>query len=292
MRCSRPIRPPSWHPVNTKDLLKRGKETLAAKDIGAVDAELLLAHVLGIQRMELHAKSIEISEDDVEQYEHYLDRRLTGEPTQYIVGTAPFRYLEYQVGPGVLIPRPETELLVDEVLHHIASLPDPISVVDLGSGSGAIAISIASETAGKKNVHVVAVEKSAEAAEWLNKNIALHDVNVRVVIDDAQGALDGVKCDVVVANPPYVPTDAVLPIEVTREPAEALFGGDVTGMVIPRAFIAAAARLLKPGGFLAMEHGEHQEKAMHEALAEKFERVRTHKDLNERPRFTTAYLKL
>jgi len=292
MRCSRPIRPPSWHPVNTKDLLKRGKEILAAKDIGAVDAELLLAHVLGIERMELHAKTIEVSEDDVEQYEHYLDRRIAGEPTQYIVGTAPFRYLEYQVGPGVLIPRPETELLVDELLHHIASLPDPISVVDLGSGSGAIAISIASETAGKKNVHVVAVEKSREAAEWLNKNIALHDVNVRVVIDDAQSALEGVKCDVVVANPPYVPTDALLPKEVTREPSEALFGGDVTGMVIPRAFIATAARLLKPGGFLAMEHGEHQEKAMHEALAEQFERVRTHKDLNERPRFTTAYLKL
>ena len=278
--------------MNTKDLLKRGKEILAAKDIGAVDAELLLAHVLGIERMELHAKTIEVSEDDVEQYEHYLDRRIAGEPTQYIVGTAPFRYLEYQVGPGVLIPRPETELLVDELLHHIASLPDPISVVDLGSGSGAIAISIASETAGKKNVHVVAVEKSREAAEWLNKNIALHDVNVRVVIDDAQSALEGVKCDVVVANPPYVPTDALLPKEVTREPSEALFGGDVTGMVIPRAFIATAARLLKPGGFLAMEHGEHQEKAMHEALAEQFERVRTHKDLNERPRFTTAYLKL
>jgi len=292
MRCSRPIRPPSWHPVNTKDLLKRGKEILAAKDIGAVDAELLLAHVLGIERMELHAKTIEVSEDDVEQYEHYLDRRIAGEPTQYIVGTAPFRYLEYQVGSGVLIPRPETELLVDEVLHHIASLPDPISVVDLGSGSGAIAISIASETAGKKNVHVVAVERSTEAAEWLNKNIALHDVNVRVVIDDAQSALEGVKCDVVVANPPYVPTDAVLPTEVTREPGEALFGGDVTGMVIPRAFIAAAARLLKPGGFVAMEHGEHQEAAMHEALAECFERIRTHKDLNERPRFTTAYLKL
>ena len=244
--------------MNTKDLLKRGKEILAAKDIGAVDAELLLAHVLGIERMELHAKTIEVSEDDVEQYEHYLDRRIAGEPTQYIVGTAPFRYLEYQVGPGVLIPRPETELLVDELLHHIASLPDPISVVDLGSGSGAIAISIASETAGKKNVHVVAVEKSREAAEWLNKNIALHDVNVRVVIDDAQSALEGVKCDVVVANPPYVPTDALLPKEVTREPSEALFGGDVTGMVIPRAFIATAARLLKPGGFLAMEHGEHQ----------------------------------
>lgn len=278
--------------MNTKDLLKRGKDLLAAKQIGAVDAELLLAFTLGVERMDLHAKSMDVTEDDVEQYEHYLERRLTGEPTQYIAGTAPFRYLEFQVGPGVLIPRPETELLVDEVLHHIASLADPVSVVDLGSGSGAIAISIASESAGKKTVHVVAVEKSSEAAQWLNQNIALHDVNVRVVVDSAESALVGVKCDVVVANPPYVPTDAVLPLEVTREPSEALFGGDVTGMVIPRAFIAAATRLLKPGGFLAMEHGEGQAAVMHEALSENFERVRTHSDLNERPRFTTAYLKL
>jgi release factor glutamine methyltransferase len=278
--------------VNTKDLLKRGKELLAAKDIGGVDAELLLAFVLGINRMELHAKSIDVNEDDIEQFEHFLDRRITGEPTQYIMGTAPFRYLEYQVGPGVLIPRPETELLVDEVLHHVAALPDPISVVDLGSGSGAIAISIASETLGKKNVHVVAVEKSTEAADWLNKNIALHDVNVRVVVEDVTTALDGVKCDVVVANPPYVPDDAILPTEVKREPAEALFGGDATGMEIPKVFISAAARLLKPGGFLAMEHGEHQEAAIQAALGEHFERIRTHRDLNERPRFTTAFLKL
>ena len=274
--------------MNTKDLLKRGKDLLAAKQIGAVDAELLLAFTLGVERMDLHAKSMDVTEDDVEQYEHYLERRLTGEPTQYIVGTAPFRYLEFQVGPGVLIPRPETELLVDEVLHHIASLADPVSVVDLGSGSGAIAISIASESAGKKTVHVVAVEKSSEAAQWLNQNIALHDVNVRVVVDSAESALVGVKCDVVVANPPYVPSNENLSAEVRKEPAVALFGGDLAGLSIPAQFILAAARLLPAGGFLAIEHHEMQTSAISELLSAQFHEINPANDLTGRPRFTTA----
>ena len=292
MHYLRPIKPRSWLQVTIKDLLVSGKATLAEKLIGPVDAELILAHLLGVTRMDMHSRVIEKSDEELEiiseQFHQAIKDRIAGTPTQYIVGEAAFRYLDYDVGPGVLIPRPETELLVDEVLHQMASMPDPISVIDLGSGSGAIAIAIASESAGKKNVHVVAVEKSPEAAHWLNMNIARHDVNVRVVIEDAVTALDGIKCDIVTANPPYVPNDQELPLELNAEPAIALFGGPNDGMFAPKQFIAAAARLLKPGGFFAIEHNEIQGPAIAEVMASDFEAIALHSDLTERPRFTTG----
>ena len=275
-----------------KDLLKLGKDQLATKNIAPVEAELLLAHALGVNRMELHSRTIELSDEQAtevqEIYTQAIAERLTGKPAQYIIGSAPFRYLEYEVGPGVLIPRPETESLVDEVLHQLNTFADPVSLVDLGSGTGAIAISIASETAGKKVVHVVAVEKSAEAITWLERNIAKHDVNVRVVKGDAATALDGIKCDVVVANPPYLPDGAQIPQELNFEPAEALFGGPANGMSTPLLFIEAAIRLLKPGGLFAIEHNELQGPLIADELGSNFETIALHRDLTDRPRFTTA----
>ena len=278
--------------MSVKDLLKLGKDQLATKNIAPVEAELLLAHALGINRMELHGRVIELSQDQAteatEIYNQAIAERLTGKPTQYIVGNAPFRYLEYEVGPGVLIPRPETESLVDEVLHQLNTFADPVSLVDLGSGTGAIAISIASETAGKKVVHVVAVEKSKEAIIWLQKNIAKHDVNVRIIEEDVATALEGIKCDVVVANPPYLPDGAQIPQELNFEPAQALFGGPANGMAAPLIFIEAAARLLKAGGLLAIEHNELQGPLIASELEREFENIALHRDLTDRPRFTTA----
>ena len=275
-----------------KDLLKLGKDQLATKNIAPVEAELLLAHALGINRMELHSRAIELSPEQAgetsEIYNQAIAERLTGKPTQYIVGTAPFRYLEYEVGPGVLIPRPETESLVDEVLHQLNTFADPVSLVDLGSGTGAIAISIASETSGKKVVHVVAVEKSKDAIFWLQKNIAKHDVNVRIIEEDVATALEGIKCDVVVANPPYLPDGVQIPQELNFEPAQALFGGPANGMAAPLIFIEAAARLLKAGGLLAIEHNELQGPLIASELAGEFENIALHRDLTDRPRFTTA----
>lgn len=275
-----------------RELLKFGKEQLATKNIGSVDAELLLANILGINRMELHSKVIDLDAEQAretqDRYNKAIAQRLTGMPTQYIVGNAPFRYLEYEVGPGVLIPRPETELLVDEVLHQLNTFAEPVSVVDLGSGTGAIAISIASETAGKKEVHVVAVEKSAEALVWLNKNISKHDVPVRIIESDAASALIGIKCDVVVANPPYLPDGAKVPQELVFEPDMALFGGPANGMQVPNEFIKAAARLLKSGGLFAIEHNELQGPLIAKELSEDFEAIALHNDLTDRPRFTTA----
>ena len=278
--------------MSVRELLKFGKEQLATKNIGAVDAELLLANILGVNRMELHSKVIEMdaeqAQENKELYTKAIAQRLTGMPTQYIVGTAPFRYLEYEVGPGVLIPRPETELLVDEVLHQLNTFAEPVSVVDLGSGTGAIAISISSETSGKKEIHVVAVEKSPEALIWLNKNIAKHDVPVRIIESDAAHALEGIKCDVVVANPPYLPDGAKVPQELIFEPSMALFGGPANGMAIPNEFIKAAARLLKSGGLFAIEHTDLQGPLIAKELEADFEAIALHNDLTQRPRFTTA----
>jgi len=278
--------------VSVKDLLKFGKEQLASKNIEAVEAELLLANLLGVNRMELHARVIDLNneqgETTKELYSQAIAERLTGKPTQYIVGSAPFRYLEYEVGPGVLIPRPETEPLVDEVLHQLNTFADPVSLVDLGSGTGVIAISIASETAGKKQVTVVAVEKSPEALVWLKQNIAKHDVDVRVVAGDVATALVGVKCDVVVANPPYLPDGAQIPQELNFEPSVALFGGPSNGMAIPTEFITAASRLLKSGGLFAIEHNELQGPLIASELGQDFEAIALHMDLTQRPRFTTA----
>ena len=278
-----------------RDLLKVGRERLAEKMISAVDAELLLAHLLGITRMELHGKVIELDDEEFDrtslEYADLITERVSGRPTQYIMGEAPFRYLSFDVGEGVLIPRPETELLVDEVLHQLHRYADPISIVDLGSGSGAIAISLVSETAKKKDLRVVAVEKDEAALKWLNQNIRKFDLPIRVVHSSAKEALDGVKCDVVVANPPYVPTIQELPDELGYEPAQALFGGSIDGMQIPLEFISAAARLLKPGGLFACEHNEVQGPAFAKALEENFESIALHRDLNDRPRFTTAFRK-
>jgi release factor glutamine methyltransferase len=138
-------------------------------------------------------------------------------------------------------------------------------------------------------VHVVAVEKSEAAIEWLKKNIARHDVEVRVISADVADALQGVKCDIVVANPPYVPNHVELPPVVAgNEPVDALFGGEGDGLEIPHRFIAAATRLLKSGGYLIIEHFELQSAAIEALLQQDYSEISHYTDLNQRPRWITA----
>jgi release factor glutamine methyltransferase len=280
-----------------KELLRAAFSQFEKNQIATVDAEILLAHLLGVSRKQIHSQIIELSDVDQEkisgEYNELISQRLMGRPVQYITGSAPFRYLDLEVGEGVLIPRPETELIVDRVIGVLNSDSDkelPKSVVDLGAGSGAISIAIASEASLKGlKVSMVAVEKSPEAAVWLNKNIAKYDLPIRVVIEDVQTALPDVKADLVVANPPYIPNDEKLPIEVANfEQGDALFGGAVDGMQIPKLFIAAAERLLKPGGYFIMEHHEKQGELVRQAMAVEFSSVQTHADLTGRDRFTSA----
>lgn len=279
--------------MEIKALLRDAKLRLTESGISEVDAEHLLAHVLGLSRMDLHNPVLVettlagISDTDVieEQFFALLVRRINHEPLQYLTGIAHFRYLEIQVGPGVLVPRPESELLVDAVLAHIKNLPAPVSVIDLGAGSGALALSIATEA---PNTRVIAVEKSSEAIFWLKKNISVIAENVRVVEGDVCDVLPGITCDVVIANPPYIPDAQVLPRDIAGfEPHVALFGGP-TGMELPRLFINAAARLLKPAGVLVIEHTEEQGVAVASELAVDFEDIALHDDLVGRPRWTSA----
>jgi release factor glutamine methyltransferase len=280
-----------------KELLRAAFTQFEKNKIPLVDAEILLAHLLGVSRKEIHSQGLDIPSEQLQkitdEYNDLINQRLLGRPVQYITGSAPFRYLDLEVGEGVLIPRPETELLVDRAIGFLSAAPDKDlakSVVDLGAGSGAISIAIASEATLKSlKVSVIAVEKSALAAEWLNKNIAKYDLPIRVVVEDVQTALDGVKADLVVANPPYIPDDEQLPKEVENfEPEVALRGGKVDGMQVPKLFIEAAARLLKPDGILIMEHHENQSELIKQGLKEEFRLPQTHADLTGRDRFTSA----
>ncbi|MEI7561993.1 MAG: peptide chain release factor N(5)-glutamine methyltransferase, partial [Actinomycetes bacterium] len=265
--------------------------------ISAVDAEILLAHVIGVSRKQLITSTWELPESELErvqdEFNGLVEQRLLGKPVQYITGSAPFRYLELSVGPGVLIPRPETEILVDRVIGFLQSSSDKDqakSVVDLGAGSGAIAIAIATEAALKElQVTVVAVEKSPEAAHWLNQNISKYELPTRVVVEDVTTALDGVKADVVVANPPYIPNHERLPQEVIGfEPEMALRGGAGDGMDVPKLFISAAARLLKPGGYFIMEHHETQRDLVKNSMLSEFKNIQSISDLTGRDRFTSG----
>jgi release factor glutamine methyltransferase len=283
-----------------KPLLRSAKEKLAAADIAEVDAEHLLAYVLGISRMDLH-NSVKLEEalkalgdfgviEDT--FAKLISRRAAHEPLQYLTGIAYFRHLEIEVGPGVLVPRPESELLVEAVLTHIKNLEEKvsgeISVIDLGAGSGALSLAIATEAPRSR---VIAVEKSADAIIWLKKNVAKISENVRVVEGDVADVLPGVKCDAVIANPPYVPDNQSLPRDVAEhEPHIALFGG-ATGLELPKRFIDAAARLLKSGGVLAIEHTEDQGAAIDALLSRDFIDIAVHQDLTGRPRWSSAVRK-
>ena len=273
-----------------KDLLRQTRDYFKAQGIPEIDASLLLEHLLECSRSEVQLKLLRMSDEEVDTLDRELRRlvlrRQNGEPVQYITGNAPFRYLEYQVGPGVLIPRPETESLVSLVLEEVdKSGSQPQTLIDLGSGSGCIAISLASE---RKNLAVTAVENSKDAFAWLEKNIATLAPQVRVVLESAESACKGETFDYVVANPPYIPVGQVLPVEVRKEPESALFGGDKAGIAIPTAFLTAATRLLKTGGFLALEHHETQGALIADLLAAKYTDINTFKDLTGRVRFTTA----
>ena len=276
--------------MSLREILQEARGKFAASQIDGVDAELLLASTLGINRMELHSREFTLTNEQSEEFARLCSERLSGTPTQYLIGSAPFRHLQFDVGPGVLIPRPETEMLVDAALSVIGEGTQPVSVVDLGAGTGAIAISIAYEAAElRRSVTVVAVEKEEAALSWLRRNIALHSVDVRVVASDVMDALHDVRADIVVANPPYIPSVTTLPALVADyEPASALLGGGELGLDIPYQFIRAASRILKPGGILILEHDESQRERLEAFLSQDYRDIKSFTDLNGRDRMITA----
>lgn len=251
------------------------------------DAEELAAFVHGVRRAELH--TVPDTEFDALYWE-CVARREAREPLQHITGRAYFRYLELRVGPGVFVPRPETEVMVGWAIDtlHAMDVADPC-VADLGTGSGAIAISIAQEVP-RSRVH--AVESDPEAAAWAELNIKAsgHGDRVTAHRGDMRTALpeyDG-RVDLLVSNPPYVPEgDGRPPPEVRdHDPAPALWAG-ADGLDAIRGLEQVGRRLLRPGGHLAVEHGDGQGIDVPWLFPEDrgWRDVRNQKDLARRDRF-------
>ncbi len=269
----------------TESFAKAGIESAAA------DAEILLAHLLNISRGELQAKAFTDAEfSETESYTNLVAKRAQRIPLQHLTGVAHFRRLTLKVGPGVFVPRPETEVVTQLAVDALRAVGNesPIAV-DLATGSGAIALSLAVEV---PNAKVFAIELSEDALEYTRVNfaeLAPEAVLVQGDLVDAFPELNG-TVDVLVSNPPYIP-DEMIPIypEVhLHDPSLALYGG-ADGLDVVRNVDSAAKRLLRSGGTLIIEHADMQGEAVRELLlASGWIQVRTHKDLVGRDRATTA----
>ena len=280
--------------MKLSDLLARGSELLSSVGIESadVDAQLLAAHVLGISRGELQSKLF--TNDDIgselsKEIETLFEKRSERIPLQHLTGVAYFRNLTLAVGPGVFIPRPETEAVAELAIQALRAVPGEPIAVDLCTGSGAIAIALATEVPQSK---VFAWELNPDSEPWLRKNLR---GNVELVMGDIAEShqlfqeLAG-KVDVVISNPPYIPSWAVpRDLEVKlHDPALALYGGD-DGMDIMRVVSRRGLELLKPGGFLVVEHADDQAQIVADLFqADGWRQVRSHQDLTGRDRAVTA----
>jgi release factor glutamine methyltransferase len=279
--------PPGLNLLLSEVALAAARLAEAGVDSPRADAEELAAWTHGVTRGRLHT----VRDGDFDaRYWEAVARRENREPLQHITGRAYFRYLELAVGPGVFVPRPETEVMVGWAIDRLRELDiaEPL-IVDLCSGSGAIALAIAQEVP-RAQVH--AVELSDEALVWTRKNVAdsrviLHQADARTALPE----LDG-QVDLVITNPPYIPLtewEYVAPEAREYDPQLALFSGE-DGLDMIRALERAAHRLLRPGRWLAVEHSDQQGGAVQRIFLEEYGWVEAgdHRDLTGRPRFFTA----
>lgn len=283
-------------PPAVADVVRDTVARLAAAGIPdpQVDAELLVAHVLGTSRGGVQAAAIRgdrLAEEAGTALASLVDRRCTREPLQHLTGLAPFRSLELAVGPGVFVPRPETEMVAQLAIDALgaSASASPIAV-DLGTGSGAIALALATEV---PHARVYAAENSVDAFVWAKENAArIGAANLSLAFVDLADAfpeLDG-TVSVVASNPPYVPDDAIPRDPEVRlyDPPAALYGGP-DGLDAVRVLSRVGLRLAHPGGSIVIEHGEWQGSAIREILmADGWRAAATHPDLTTRDRATTA----
>lgn len=267
-------------------LLREAARQLAAGgvDTPRTDSELLLAHVLGVERSRLYLLD-EITAEQASAYRAVIGRRAAREPLQHITGLAPFLGHDLHVGPGVFIPRPETEVLAQWGIDALAGRTTPI-VVDLCSGSGALAVAVAHA---RPDAAVTAVEISPDALEWLRRNVSgtsivvvRADVREPGLLAELRGRVDLVLC-----NPPYVPTATAVPDEVRADPDLAVFAGP-DGLDLVPAVADLAYDLLREGGQLGIEHDESHPEEVAAILRRRFGNAAGLPDLTGRPRFTTA----
>jgi release factor glutamine methyltransferase len=293
--------PGTLRPPTVRSLLEHGVAVLARSGIAdaRVDAELLVGFVLGASRGQVQAMTITdtmLAVEDAVAISEAIERRAAREPLQHITGVAAFRHLELEVGPGVFVPRPETEFVAGLAIDSLRSIvvdprrEDGPIAVDLGTGTGAIALSLATEV---PHAQVVAVENSSAAFVWTKQNFRrVNAPNARLVfidLADAVPELDG-TVSVVVSNPPYIPSQAIPRDPEVRlfDPEHALYGGE-DGLDVVRNVSQTGLRLLHPGGVLVIEHGELQGEDIRRLLhADGWRAAATHRDLTGRDRATTA----
>lgn len=301
-------------PVALDALLRSATTRLA--DAGcpspAADAAVLLAHALDCEPGELHRRVLlghALAGDDPrqERFEAGVQRREAREPLQHVTGTAWFAGLGLEVGPGVFVPRPETELLVELAAERVLALaggagPEAqLEVVDLCTGSGAVVLGLARRLADRAEAGQAvptatlrAVEQDPRAAEYAERNIEAVGVTVDLRVSDAREEFvdrEGLV-DLVVSNPPYVPEGAepLEPEAREHDPRQALYGGSADGLALPVELARHARVLLRPGGRLLMEHDDRQGESLPRALEEiGFDQVADHRDLAGRPRVVEAH---
>lgn len=268
-----------------RDEIERAIRRLTASGVQSArfDAEELAAHSLGVSRGDLWRHDGPAGGE----FESYVVRRAAREPLQHITGQAYFRHLTLAVGPGVFVPRPETEIVAEAAIVAARVVQSP-RVVDLGTGSGAIALSVAGEVAGS-TVH--AVEADPDALAWAARNCAGSAVDLR--LGDMAGAFADLDAtvDVVVSNPPYIPIGASVrdPEVAAHDPALALWSG-ADGLDAVRVVERVAARLLRPGGTVVVEHADLQGRSGPAifSAARRWTGVQDHQDLAGRDRYLTA----
>ncbi|MGH8824451.1 MAG: peptide chain release factor N(5)-glutamine methyltransferase [Jiangellaceae bacterium] len=271
--------------ITVRQAVKRATRVLAAAGVPSPrhDAEALAAHVLGVVRGEL----VRHETLDGAAFDALVARRAAREPLQHLIGRAAFRHIEVEVGPGVFVPRPETEVTAGAAIE-VARTLDRALVVDLYAGSGAIALAVADEV---PDAEVHAVESEDAAIAWMRRNVAgsrvvAHHADVERCLLELTGTVD-----VVVANPPYVPLGADVrdPEVAMHDPAVALWSGP-DGLDAMRVLERTTARLLRPGGYLFAEHADVQGVSAPALFADpaRWVDVADHTDLAGRPRFLSA----
>jgi release factor glutamine methyltransferase len=275
-----------------RSAVREATARLAAAGIPSpeADAVALAAHAMGAEPAEVR-RAMVLGAPEPHGFAELVDEREARVPLQHLTGVAHFRRLTLAVGPGVFVPRPETEVTAGLAIDAASAIGPGALVVDLCTGSGAIALAVKDEL---PEARVLAVELSDLAHGWALANRDRLGLDVDVRLGDATTAFDDLEgeADVVVSNPPYIPVGAV-PVDPEvrdHDPAVALYGGSVDGLAIPLAVAARACVLLRPGGVLVMEHADTQGESLPRALRATGEwvEVADHADLSGRPRTTVA----
>jgi len=275
--------------LDIQTLLKIGRTQLAHYDTPRLEAEVLLSHVLSVNRSYLYAwPQRAVSMAQHHHYQDLLNRRLQGEPVAYLTGQQEFWSLTLQVTPATLIPRPETEVLVEQALSRIP-LNQQLTLMDLGTGSGAIALAIAGQ---RPQCSVIAIDNVAETLMIARHNAhQLGIQNIQFVLSDWFSAVATVPVDLIVSNPPYIATQDPHLHDIRYEPQRALIAGN-DGLQALRHIISRAPAYLTSQGWLLLEHGYQQAQAVQTLFKQRgYTSITTYLDLAQNPRVTGGQYK-